>query len=118
MNNIRIAKNFKLKEFQCPCCKKVMLDSKLFKGLVTLRVILNRPIRISSGYRCKKENTRVKGYETSYHLAGMATDIKVKDISINDLADIAEGVGFKGIGIYKKHLHLDVRPEKYYWRDG
>ncbi|GAH38478.1 unnamed protein product, partial [marine sediment metagenome] len=49
------------------------------------------------------------------HLVGMAADIKVKDIPINDLADIAESVGFKGIGIYRNHLHLDVRPKKYFW---
>ncbi|GAI36990.1 unnamed protein product [marine sediment metagenome] len=60
MNNIRIARNFKLKEFQCTCCKRVMLDSKLLKGLVLLRIRLNRPVYITSGYRCTKENERVK----------------------------------------------------------
>ncbi|MBA7569595.1 DUF882 domain-containing protein [Candidatus Atribacteria bacterium 1244-E10-H5-B2] len=117
MNNIKIAKNFKLKEFQCPCCKRVMLDSKLLKGLVLLRIMLNRPIYINSGYRCNKENERVKGYKDSYHLVGMAADIQVKDISISGLADFAESFGFKGIGIYKKHLHLDVREILYRWVD-
>ncbi|MBA7667191.1 hypothetical protein ES703_75276 [subsurface metagenome] len=115
MNNIRIAKNFKLKEFQCPCCKRVMLDSKLLKLLVLLRIMLNRPVYITSGYRCNKENERIKGYKTSYHMLGMAADIKVKDISLIELADIAESFGFKGIGIYKKHLHLDIRPVPYRW---
>ncbi|MBA7542134.1 hypothetical protein ES705_34453 [subsurface metagenome] len=117
MNNIRIAKNFKLKEFQCPCCKRVMLDSRLLKGLVLLRIMMNRPVRISSGYRCEIENNRVKGYKNSYHLVGMAADIQVKDISISDLADFAESIGFKGIGIYKKHLHLDIREILYKWVD-
>ncbi|MBA7482591.1 hypothetical protein ES707_18083 [subsurface metagenome] len=117
MNNFKIAKNFKLKEFQCPCCKRVMLHRKLLEYIVLLRVIMNKPIRISSGYRCEKENDRVKGYKDSYHLVGMAADIQVKDISIIDLADIAESIGFKGIGIYKWHLHLDVRKVPYRWVD-
>lgn len=117
MNNLKIAKNFKLKEFQCPCCKRVMLDSKLLKLLVLLRITLNRPVYITSGYRCTKENERVKGYKTSYHMLGMAADIKVKDISINDLADIAGSLGFKGVGEYKKHLHLDIRKILYRWID-
>jgi len=117
MNDFRISKNFKLKEFECPCCKRVMLDSRLLKGLVMLRIIMNRPVRISSGYRCEKENKRVKGHKTSYHMAGMAADIKVKDISISSLADFAESIGFKGIGIYKKHLHVDIRETLYRWVD-
>lgn len=117
MNNIKIAKNFKLKEFQCTCCKRVMIDSKLLEGLVLLRIMLDRPIYITSGYRCTRENERVKGYKTSYHMLGMAVDIKVKDISISDLADIAQDIGFKGIGEYEKHLHLDIRPVKYRWID-
>lgn len=117
MNNIKIAKNFKLKEFQCTCCKRVMIDSRLLKGIVLLRIMLNKPIYITSGYRCKKENERVKGYRTSYHMLGMAADIKVKDISIKELADIAKDIGFKGIGEYKKHLHLDIRKVPYRWVD-
>ncbi|GAI44577.1 unnamed protein product [marine sediment metagenome] len=117
MNNIKIAKNFNLKEFQCPCCKRVMIDSKLLEGLVMLRIMLNKPIYITSGYRCTKENERVKGYKISYHMHGMAADIKVKDISIKELADLAQDIGFKGIGEYKKHLHLDIRQDLYRWKD-
>ncbi|GAI36986.1 unnamed protein product, partial [marine sediment metagenome] len=29
----------------------------------------------------------------------------------------AESLGFKGIGEYKKHLHLDIRQVPYRWVD-
>lgn len=116
LNNINIAKNFNLKEFECPCCKRVMIDNRLLKFIVLFRIMVNRPIYISSGYRCRHENDRVGGYKDSYHLIGMAADIKVNDITINNLAEMAGKFGFNGIGEYKNHLHLDVRTVKFRWK--
>ncbi len=115
INNIKIAKNFYLKEFQCPCCNQVILNSDLLKRLVSLRDSINRPVYINSGYRCQEENIRVGGAKNSYHRVGMAVDIRSKNITIPDLAIYADGVGFNGIGIYGTFLHLDIRPKKYRW---
>jgi len=54
INNIRIAKYFNLSEFTCPCCNLVMLHPRLLGKLVELRKILERPVYITSGYRCPK----------------------------------------------------------------
>ena len=115
INNIKIARFFYLCEFQCPCCNGVILHSDLLKRLNSLREAINRPIYINSGYRCEKENKRVKGVPGSFHRLGMAADIRAKDISVSDLIIYAEGVGFNGIGKYKTFLHLDVRDTKYIW---
>jgi len=115
INNIKIAKYFYLYEFQCPCCKRVILHSDLLKRLNSLREAINRPIYINSGYRCKDENEEVGGVPGSFHKLGMAADIWAKDINILDLAIYAKGVGFNGIGKYKRFLHLDVRDTKYIW---
>jgi len=115
VNNIKIAKYFYLYEFQCSCCKRVILHSDLLKRLNSLREVINRPIYINSGYRCKIENEGVGGVKGSFHKLGMAVDIRAKDINILDLAIYAEGVGFNGIGKYKTFLHLDIRDTKYSW---
>ena len=118
INHIKIAKFFSLYEFECPCCKRVMLSPDLLTRLNHLRNIINRPIYINSGYRCKEENQRVGGVPGSYHLLGMAVDIQVKDILLSDLLLYAQGIGFNGIGFYEKKnfLHLDIRLElKLFW---
>jgi len=114
INNIRIAKYFNLSEFTCPCCNLVMLHPRLLGKLVELRKILERPVYITSGYRCPKYNQKVGGVPNSYHLIGLAADIKVKDINLIELLEICENIDFNGIGFYEKKnfLHLDVRPTK------
>ena len=119
INHIKIAKFFSLYEFECPCCKSVMLSPDLLTRLNHLRNIINRPIYINSGYRCKEENHRVGGVPGSYHLLGMAVDIHVQDILLSDLLLYAQGIGFNGIGNYEKNnfLHLDIRPgPKHFWK--
>lgn len=37
----------------------------------------NKPIVVSSGYRCPKLNTAIKGSKTSYHMKGLAVDFIV-----------------------------------------
>jgi uncharacterized protein YcbK (DUF882 family) len=113
-NNIIIALHFNLSEFACPCCNRVMLHPKLLVKLIELRKILERPVYITSGYRCPKYNHQIGGVVNSYHRIGLAADIQVKDISLIDLLGCAEKIDFNGIGLYEKKnfLHLDVRPTK------
>ncbi|MDD5014891.1 MAG: D-Ala-D-Ala carboxypeptidase family metallohydrolase [Atribacterota bacterium] len=114
INNIIIAPHFNLSEFACPCCHRVMLHPRLLAKLLALRDVLERPIHITSGYRCFAYNRKVGGVANSYHLIGLAADIKVKDINLIELLGYAEEVDFSGIGFYEKKnfLHLDVRPTK------
>ena len=46
--------------------------------LEPLRVAMNRPIHISSGYRCEKLNKAVGGVYNSQHLKGQAVDIDIQ----------------------------------------
>jgi len=120
INNIIIAPHFNLSEFACPCCKRVMLHPKLLAKLVELRDVLEKPVYITSGYRCFEYNRKVGGVANSYHLIGLAVDIKVKDINLIQLLAYAEEIDFAGIGFYEKKnfLHLDVWPtQRTRWRE-
>ncbi len=114
INDIIIAPYFNLSEFACPCCRRVMLHPKLLVKLIELRKIIEKPVYITSGYRCFEYNQKVGGVANSYHCIGLAADIKVKDINLINLLEICENIGFGGIGFYEKKnfLHLDVRPTK------
>ena len=114
INNVIISLHFNLSEFACPCCNLVMLHPKLLAKLVELKNTLERPVYITSGYRCFEYNRKVGGVVNSYHCIGLAADIKVKDINLITLLEICENIDFAGIGLYEKKnfLHLDVRPTK------
>jgi uncharacterized protein YcbK (DUF882 family) len=114
INDIMIAPHFNLSEFACPCCRRVMLHPLLLEKLEKLRKKMERPMHITSGYRCFTYNRKVGGVANSYHCIGLAADIKVKDINLMELLAYAEEIDFTGIGFYEKKnfLHLDVRPTK------
>ena len=59
-----------------------MLHPYLLKKLTELRGIIEKPVYITSGYRCPEYNHKVGGVVNSYHLIGLAVDIKVKDINL------------------------------------
>jgi hypothetical protein len=50
----------------------IELANKIFEPI---RVHLNKPVHISSGYRCKALNTAIGGSKTSQHMKGEALDI-------------------------------------------
>ena len=69
----------------------------------------DKPVIINSGYRCPKHNEEVGGVPGSYHLLGMAADIKVPGLKPEDLLKHASEVGFLGLGLYANFCHLDIR---------
>lgn len=112
INHIKIAEFFHLDEFQCLCCLRVKLHPVLLQKLNDLRHRIQKPIIITSGYRCPVNNEEVGGVNGSYHLFGMAADIYVAKMSLKELLNAAEDIGFSGIGYYPENnfLHLDIRP--------
>ncbi len=112
INHIKVAEFFHLDEFQCPCCLRVKLHPVLLQKLNDLRHRIQKPIIITSGYRCPVNNEEVGGVNGSYHLFGMAADIYVAKMSLKELLNAAKDIGFPGIGYYPENnfLHLDIRP--------
>ena len=117
MNNIKVSKNFKLREFECKDGSHlVKIDSKLVTKLQKLRDLVGKPIIINSAYRTPSHNKKVKGSPKSQHLLGKAVDIHVNGISPKNLAKYAEKAGFDGIGTYKTFIHVDVRGKRARWQ--
>ena len=67
INDIIIAPHFNLSEFACPCCKRLMLHPLLLEKLEKLRKIIERPVHITSGYRCFSYNRKVPQSYNKFH---------------------------------------------------
>lgn len=117
--SVKLTKNFKSTEFDCKgkkCCSKTPLDIELVGYLQVLRNYFGKAIVINSGYRCQKHNKSVGGAKNSRHTQGMAADIVVKNVKPLKVAQFAEMIGIRGIGLYDNFVHIDTRTEKFYWK--
>lgn len=115
INDIQVSKNFKLREFHCKDGSNlVKIDSVLIDKLQKLRDRLGVPLTINSAFRTEAYNKKIKGSPKSQHIQGTAVDVSIRNIKmkIEDIAKIAESIGFTGIGLYDTFIHLDVRPGK------
>ncbi len=111
-----LSDNFQVKEFACrDGSDEVLIDDKLVDILQQIRDHFGAPLTITSGYRTSEHNAKVGGASRSYHLYGMAADIKVKGHTPSEVAAYAESIGVKGIGLYSSWVHVDTRVSKYYW---
>ena len=110
-----LSEHFSKWEFKCPCSqckkKKIHIDMNLVNKLEALRRrVCNKPIKITSGVRCKAENYAVGGHPNSPHLLKKAADIQVEGANPVFVALMAETVDGVRIGIYPNHVHIDVMP--------
>jgi len=108
---------FSKAELQCKCgCEQAPMDSQFLMMLDELREKLNKPLRVSSGFRCPSHNSKVSGTgETGPHTTGMAIDLAVNRTFAYEVLKIAMSMGFTGIGVKQKgggrFLHLDTITE-------
>lgn len=115
--NINLTRHFKVKEFACKDGSSVVfIDDYLYTILDVLRNKLGKPVIITSGYRTPEWNKKCGGAKYSYHMRGMAADIRVNGISAKELANKLDEIVPDGCGIivYSTWVHFDVRTGKKY----
>lgn len=125
---MKLSEHFDSSEFACECCgKQVTMSKLLIERLEKMHSLMDaKAIYINSGYRC---NNNPWGSPTDAHRKGMAADIRVqkKDgsyYSAEDIAEAAERIGFKGIGMMEDlsginppACHVDTRGDEPYIYD-
>lgn len=119
----QLSTHFVSTEFDCHgngCCSTTILDPQLIDYLEKIRDHFNASITISSGYRCVVHNRNVGGATGSRHGKGDAADIIVKGHTPREVAQYAESIGIKGIGLYETNsdghfVHIDTRTTKSFW---
>lgn len=115
--NESVGKYFKVKEFRCKDNSQVVfIDTYLVSILDILRERIGKPVIITSGYRTPEWNRKCDGAKYSYHMRGMAADIRVKGMNAKQLANELNAIIPEkcGIIVYKSWVHFDVRTEKKY----
>ena len=90
------------------------LDPSLVERLDAARELCGFPFTITSGKRSPDDNNRVGGVEDSSHILGVAVDLRVPmETTLREKMIWALGLaGFKRIGIYTRHLHVDIDESK------
>lgn len=114
--NLKISEHFKVKEYACKDGSQVVfVDEQLRLMLEILRNRIGKPVIITSGYRTPEWNKKVGGAKNSYHMRGMAADIKVNGMTPKELAKELNKIAADecGIIVYKNWVHFDVRTKKY-----
>ena len=122
-SNTSLSANVKVSELACKgvgCCSTVLIDDLLVEYIQKIRDHFKKPITITSGYRCPIHNSRVGGATGSRHAKGQAADIVVQGVAPRKVAQYAESIGIKGIGLYETakdghFVHIDTRTTKSFW---
>jgi uncharacterized protein YcbK (DUF882 family) len=77
----------------------------------------DRPFSVISGYRSQRTNDMLRrsSYgvaKKSYHIKGMAMDLRMKGVSSDRIANIGEALASGGVGRYSSSnfVHLDSGP--------
>lgn len=107
-------KNFSPKEFSCSHCGANEMRVEFMDRLQNLRNAFNKPMSVSSGYRCPRHPIEAAKAKPGAHASGMAADILVHGADAHRLLQLALELGFTGVGVQQKgmgrFLHLDTLP--------
>lgn len=113
INDFQIATHFNLQEFTSPDTGEVKIDPQVVAVLQLIRYRMGCKVKVTSGYRTPEHNHKVGGALHSLHLEGLAVDVSPEDKNLIKLFEIAaEFEEVKGLGIYKSHVHIDLRTTK------
>jgi uncharacterized protein YcbK (DUF882 family) len=119
-----LSENFTFEEFErSEIAEKYNIDNKITKDFIRnnikelvsnvlqpLRDKIDKPITISSGYRCLQVNKKAGGVPTSQHVMGQAADIMINGMTSYEIASmiIEMGLPFDQIGLYDNFVHVSV----------
>lgn len=110
----RLSENFKVKEFACQDgSDKILIDLDMIPILQQIRNVGGK-VTINSAYRTISHNKAVGGATNSYHTKGRAFDIVSEYLSVDDICNLANTLGVKGIIRYPTFVHIDSRENQYH----
>ena len=106
-----------MSRFACKCCGVDEVKDSAKAAVLSLEEALGVELIITSAYRCPKHNKAVGGVRSSRHTVNKdAFDILwPNDESRKAFIEAAVKLGFKGIGLGKTFVHLDMRLNQTIW---
>ena len=92
------------------------MQPEFMESLEKIRMEMNRPLKLSSAFRCSKHNQKVSstgpnGPHTDHGHGGQAVDILISGSDALRLMEVARKYGMSGIGVKQqgksRFIHLD-----------
>ena len=122
----KLTPHFHASEIQCHCknksCTDTKMDYRILRALEELRTAVgNKPLAITSGFRCAKHNEKVGGKDKSRHKLGLAVDIIVPSgMNIKEFAHRARlffdyVLEYPGDDFIHAHFHPVNEPQNDPW---
>ena len=122
---VRLAFGLSNSEFACRCdfdaCRFTLVSPKLLEAYETFRQMVNKPLTITSGYRCQAHHFHnvykddIEAVTASRHLTGEGIDISIKNLLTTyhfyTIIELAKNAGFTYVKHYENEqfIHCDVR---------
>jgi zinc D-Ala-D-Ala carboxypeptidase len=114
-----LSEHFSKAELACHCCGTLKIEPALIDALELFRSLAGRSVVVHDAYRCPAHNQKVGGVNDSEHTCGMAADVSIPGLSVQQMFEVALRVPAfvnGGIGVYDgDFLHVDVRPHPARW---
>lgn len=114
-----LSPHFSKAELACHCCGTLRIETALIDALEQLRQVAGKPIIVHDSYRCPAHNEKVGGVPDSEHTRGVAADVSIDGVSLQQMYELAIQVPAffnGGIGAYDGNfLHVDVRAHQARW---
>jgi Peptidase M15 len=114
-----LSAHFSKAEMACRCCGELKIEQALIDALEQLRRLAATEVVVHDGYRCHSHNQEVGGVSDSEHTRGMAADVGVPGLSLQQMYELALQVpsfAGGGIGVYDGgFLHVDIRSHAARW---
>ena len=87
-----------------PSPDEVINLGRLANKLEEVRAILNKPIHITSGYRCLELNRAIGSSDTSQHVKGCAADFQVNGLTPSEIIGLIIRNNMEFDQIIEEHL--------------
>ena len=107
----KLSEHFSVDEIKCKCgCGAAHINNELISTLEKIRVIIGRPIYVTSGVRCESHNRAVGGAIKSRHMSGNAIDFYINGYNPCCIATLINLTceGYRAIPYNnKKFVHIE-----------
>lgn len=101
----------------CPVSLSIVQNLQQLQDVLTaIETILGVDIIVNSGYRCEELNRLVGGVTDSWHIYGLAADIRVENTAkctLTDLKNLCKELRktrFSEIVIHDTYVHIAIKP--------
>lgn len=106
--------SFSPREIACKGTGSILINDDALDKLQALRDRLGKPLVLTSAYRSSEHNKKVGGAKNSYHMQGVAFDVRMDNHDPHAFEAAARSIGFTGFGYYPRSgfMHIDTGPAR------